>query len=271
MSAVCTLDDVTDRQTLAEELSKARELELLGRLAAGIAHEINTPMQFISDNLTFLSDAFDVLVPRAGAPAAAPEDVELYQAEVPTALSDCREGVTRVSSIVRAMKAFGHPDGTNKENCDLNEIVSTTLTVARNELKYIADVRVDLDCGSDLRCFRGAIGQVVLNLLVNAAQAIAEVPGGYGTIDVRTWSDDEHAHLAVKDTGAGIAEDVAPHIFEPFFTTKPVGTGTGQGLALAWSTIVERHGGRLTCESVAGEGTTFVMSLPLVDPSPRRV
>lgn len=284
---LATVEDVTERLQLAEELRRAREMEALGRLAGGIAHEINTPTQFISDNLSFLSKSwslvselltrgrglcqsvgsgqpFDALATQLGE-LYDTGDVDFLMAEVPEALAQSQEGVERVATIVRAMKAFGHPDRLEPEATDLNRLVTDTLTVARNELKYVAEVVTDLGSLPTVMCYRGAVGQVLLNLLVNAAYAVgkvSEASGRLGRVSVRTWEEDGGFVCAeVSDTGGGIPPDVLPHIFEPFFTTKPVGLGTGQGLALAWSTIVERHHGDIDVVTSAS-GTTFIIKLP---------
>jgi PAS domain S-box-containing protein len=278
-SIVATVEDVTERVHLTDELRQSRELEALGRLAGGIAHEINTPTQFISDNLSFLAEAWTAVTRQLDFAhdghaelITAEEQAELgfYRHEVPEALSQSREGLERVATIVRAMKAFGHPDRAEVEPADLNRIIRNTVTVARNELKYVADVELELDDLPTVVCYPGALGQVVLNLLVNSAHAVGEVVGNSdqrGTIKVRTGSADGMAWFEVSDSGAGIPASAAPHVFEPFFTTKPVGRGTGQGLALAWSVVTERHGGRISFTSEEGGGTVFKVSLPIDGPS----
>jgi diguanylate cyclase (GGDEF)-like protein/PAS domain S-box-containing protein len=284
---VATVEDITERLRLAEDLQRAQEMEALGRLAGGIAHEINTPTQFISDNLTFLSDSWRTVAGALGALRSAAarlqagdapaevaallggicQDRELgfIEAEVPVALSQSHEGVERVATIVRAMKAFGHPDHDDPAPTDVNRLVTNAVIVARNELKYVADVATDLGDLPTVLCYQGAVGQVVLNLLVNAAYAVGkagEVTGQRGLITIKTWVAGAHACISVSDTGPGIPPDVLSHIFEPFFTTKPLGQGTGQGLALAWVTIVERHKGHIDV-STSEAGTTFVVRLPL--------
>jgi signal transduction histidine kinase len=165
------------------------------------------------------------------------------------------------------MKAFGHPDHADPEPTDLNRLVSNTITVARNELKYVAEVASDLGDLPTVGCYQGAVSQVVLNLLVNSAHAVgraSEAAGRRGLITIKTWVDGAHACISVTDTGTGIPPDVLPHIFEPFFTTKPLGQGTGQGLAMAWVTIVERHKGNIDV-ATSNAGTTFVLRLPLAE------
>ena len=268
------------------EVRHAQKLEAVGRLAAGIAHEINTPVQFVGDNLRFLSDSFvsvlDLLERyRASLNGAgqlswserrdllrlaeADADVEYLAEEVPIAVDQSLEGIQRVASIVRAMKAFGHPDRVEQHDADLNEALANTLTVARNELKYVADVNTDYGDIPRIRCHPGDINQVFLNLLVNAAHAIAaiEPERGRGTIAVRTWLDGNDVCISVADSGTGVPAELQERIFDPFFTTKDVGQGTGQGLSLARAVIVEKHAGTLSLRSTPGEGATFTIRLPV--------
>ena len=288
-------DEVAWQRALREqaevELRQAQKLEAVGRLAAGIAHEINTPIQFVGDNTHFLQDAFASLqtlleqyqalrdavaagtgaVERLDAVRAAEEDADLaYLAdEVPRALAQTLEGVDRVASIVRALKEFAHPDTKERVPADLNGALKSTLIVARNELKYVADVETDFGPLPAVVCQVGDVNQVFLNLLVNAAHAIADAGGAEdqkGTIRVRTWQENDQVVVAIGDSGCGIPEAIRSKIFDPFFTTKEVGRGTGQGLALARAVIVEQHGGSLTFETAEGQGTTFYIRLPVGDP-----
>jgi len=271
VGTITVVTDVSSRKRLEVELRHAQKLESVGRLAAGIAHEINTPVQFIGDNVSFLHRAFTNLLEYLRAPeqerdrAAEELDIEFLVEEVPDAIAQTRHGVDRVASIVRAMKFFGHPNDTEKIAVNLNEAVQNTIIVAFNELKYVAEVRTELAELPPVPAHLGDINQVVLNLLVNAAHAIGDrvTEGDRGTITVRTRHSGEHAVIEVADTGTGIPSHVVDKIFDPFFTTKPVGTGTGQGLALVRSLIVERHGGRIDFETEPGAGTTFSVWLPL--------
>lgn len=283
--------DVTEQIHLNEELRRAQEMEALGRLAGGIAHEINTPTQFIADNLAFMADMWDgldglidtarraVVQLRQGSDPAGVAglletalsrgDLEYAQAEIPGALTQSQEGTRRVSNIVKAMKAFGHPDQDRPEATDLNQMILDAITVATSELKHVAAVSTELGDLPIVSCYRGAMSQVILNLLVNASDAISESQrseGGQGKIRVRTAVEGSFACIEVTDDGSGIPPDILPKIFEPFFTTKPVGKGTGQGLALAWVTVVDRHKGRLDV-STSPSGTTFTVSIPIVDDS----
>jgi PAS domain S-box-containing protein len=274
------LRDVTERRRLEAELRHAQKLESVGQLASGIAHEINTPIQFIDSNVRFLTDAFADLAgllratpdtaPSAAsassaASAASVVDIDDLLEEIPLALRDTLEGAIRVASIVRAMKAFGHPGGDSKSYADLNEAVRNTLVVAGGEIRPVADVVADLDDVPPVWCNLGDINQVLLNLVVNAAHAMAAqqaTGGGRGTLTVRTRQDGDDILLEVSDTGTGIPPEIADRVFDQFFTTKEVGKGTGQGLALAHALIHERHAGSITFEPAPGTGTTFRVRLP---------
>jgi PAS domain S-box-containing protein len=280
--------DITERRQLELELRQAQKLEAVGGLAAGIAHEINTPIQFVGDNTRFLQDAFaslqtllkkyqewgeaastqtvDPHLLEEVKEAVETADLDYLTEEIPKALSQSLEGVGRVATIVRAMKEFAHPDRKEKAAADLNKALHSTLIVARNELKYVADVETDLGELPPVVCHLGDINQVFLNLLVNAAHAIKEVvkeSGEKGKILVQTRREGEMVRIAITDTGCGIPESIRTKIFEPFFTTKEVGQGTGQGLAIARSIVVEKHGGTLTFRTELGRGTTFEICLPI--------
>jgi signal transduction histidine kinase len=282
--------DVTERKHLESQLAQAQKLESIGQLAAGIAHEINTPVQFVGDNARFLQAAFGDLcglldaygrLRRALAAGAVPPqaldeidrleraaDLDYLMAELPAAAGQTIEGVNRVAGIVRALKEFAHPDRTEPVATDINQALLSTLTVARNEVKYVADVETELGALPLVVCRRGELNQVFLNIVVNAAQAIAEVvarEGGRGRLSVRTAAEDGSVVVAIGDTGGGIPEAIHGRVFDPFFTTKPVGRGTGQGLAIARS-VVHKHGGALTFQSEVGRGTTFFIRLPAGGP-----
>jgi signal transduction histidine kinase len=278
-----------ERRRRDGEQRQSQKLQAVGQLAAGIAHEINTPVQFVGDTVHFLQSAFtDVMalvevqadvVRAAEAGAVDPEllqragevervaDVAYLAERVPVAFARAQDGVRRVATIVRAMREFAHPSSSDRGPVDLNAAVSNTLIVANNACKYIADVETDLAPLPDVVCDGGDINQVLLNLVLNAAQAIESAvgeSGERGTIRIRTSCEREHVLISVSDTGCGIPPDVAGRIFEPFFTTKEVGRGTGQGLAIARTMVVERHGGTLTFDTDPGRGTTFHVRLPFV-------
>ncbi|MGD8453914.1 MAG: cache domain-containing protein [Phycisphaerae bacterium] len=277
------------RALLQSQLVQAQRLEAVGQLAAGIAHEINTPTQFVSDNTQFVAATFPKLtgllqqhaqlldVCRRGAvpdaqlnefvSAMKEGKLDYLLEQIPEALSDSLEGLERVTRIVGAMKEFAHPGQQGLSPADLNKAIESTITVARNEWKYVADVEPDLDPAlPPVPCLLNEFNQVILNLIVNAAHAIKDVVGdgghGKGTIAVSTRHDDGVAEIRVSDTGTGIPVEVRDKIFDPFFTTKEVGRGTGQGLAIAHR-VVQKHHGTLTFETEVGRGTTFIIRLPV--------
>jgi PAS domain S-box-containing protein len=282
--------DITERNLLQDQLLQAQKLESVGQLAAGIAHEINTPIQYIGDNVRFLRDAYQdikILLADYERLLSAANDNTLFREtiqevaaaikevdtgylleEIPKAIDQTLEGITRVAAIVGAMKEFSHPDMKEKILLDLNHAINSTITVARNEWKYVAEMKTEFDPSLPLiSCLPGEFNQVILNLIVNAAHAIADVvkKGGSekGTITVQTRNCTEWVEIRIQDTGTGIPKKVQPRIFDPFFTTKEIGKGTGQGLAIARSVIVVKHGGSIHFETVEGKGTTFIIRLPL--------
>jgi two-component system, NtrC family, sensor kinase len=278
-----------DRKKMELELRLAQKLESVGQLAAGLAHEINTPIQFVADTIRFVGDAFTdvlelvdvyraVIADVAQRPGAAAEraaevaeaediaDLEYLQERIPSAIGRGSDGVQRVTRIVQAMREFAHPPTVEQSPTDLNEALRSTLVVAANEYKYVADVETDLDELPMVICNGGDINQVFLNLIVNAAHAIEDVVGdggGRGTIRISTRRDGDDVVASIADTGIGMTPEVAARIFDPFFTTKDVGRGTGQGLALAHAIVVDRHGGHIGVETARGEGTRFDVRLPL--------
>ena len=263
------LRDVTARLLLERQLFQAQKLEAIGSLAAGIAHEINTPSQYVADNLTFLQDAFATLTASDDSGGSAEMRAQLAE-EIPSSLAQSIEGMQQIAKSVRSVKRFAHPGGGNRTPLDLNGEIESAVTVSRNEWKYAAEVELDLS--PDLpfvACFPGDIGQVVLNILVNAAHAIAgceKHASGTGHIRIRSRAEGDHAVVTIADDGSGIPEAVQGRIFDPFFTTKPVGQGTGQGLAICHRLVVEKHGGGLTFETREGAGTTFMIRLPIEAP-----
>jgi signal transduction histidine kinase len=273
------------RQNLTNE-----KLAAVGQLAAGITHEINTPIQFIGDSVTFLKRAIEnvatllgkckelvdaaALVPHLAPLAAQIKSMEVdldiaYDIEeMPLAVKRTLEGVGRVAEIVRAMKAFAHPDRKDKAQADINDVLANALTVARNEYKYVAEIVTEFGEVPSVTCHAGEIGQVFLVLIVNAAHAITDTKvvsdGGRGVITVTTEPDgDHHVLITIADTGGGIPAEIRERIFEPFFTTKEVGKGTGLGLPIARAIVTEKHGGSLTFSTEMGRGTTFSIRLPV--------
>ena len=254
-------------------LAQSQKLEAIGQLAAGIAHEINTPAQYVGDNLAFLQESFGELVaalaePQAG--AAVNEDLAFLLKEIPPALQQSREGIARVAEIVRAMKEFSHPGSDEPSPVDLNNAVKNTVTVTRNTWKDVAHLQLDLDPAlPEVHCLVAQLNQAVLNLIVNAADAIREKPSGkgLGRIDVSTRRDGDHVLLVIRDDGPGIPPEIQHRVFDPFFTTKAVGKGTGQGLAITRSIIVDKHGGTIDLESQPGAGAVFRIRLPIEPPA----
>ncbi|MEH0020287.1 MAG: ATP-binding protein [Desulfobacter sp.] len=287
-----TVVDITQRKKKETESVHSQKLEAIGSLAAGIAHEINTPIQYVSDNTNFLREAFEDLkiVLEAGtqmwesvsqnqdaaaaghAYATALEDADMayLQDEIPQAIAQSMDGLSRVSRIVRSMKAFSHAGSEPGQVADINDMLENTLTVARNEWKYVANIRKEMQ--KDLpriSCNPGELSQVFLNMIVNASHAIEERikqdRGGKeekGTITVTTQAVPNGIEVRIADTGSGIPASAREQIFNPFFTTKTVGKGSGQGLAIAHSVVVDRHGGKISFTTRTGHGTTFIIELP---------
>jgi PAS domain S-box-containing protein len=287
---VTVFEDITNQKQIEIELEQARKLEAVGQLASGIAHEINTPAQYVGDGVHFLKEAFAGYQRLVGQYRLAVEtlekagghetligqireiendiDLPYLDANAPASFDSCLDGVSRISTIVRAMKEFAHPDQKEKVSADLNRALQTTLNIARNEYKYVADVATEFGDLPPVFCHVGDLNQVFLNLIVNAAHAIGDVvrqSGRKGTIRIRTSQEGGLARIDIADTGAGIPEAIRQRVFEPFFTTKEVGKGTGQGLAIARSIVVSKHGGTLMFESEVGKGTTFTIRLPIGD------
>ncbi|MBL8941114.1 MAG: PAS domain-containing protein [Archangium sp.] len=274
--------DVTEQRALAKEIAQAQKLEAIGQLAAGVAHEINTPVQFVGDNLVFVTDAWrdtlgyldavqsalDPSQRQALQPRAEAIDLDYLRREVPTSLSDGRDGLQRVAELVRALKEFSHQDGGSLEPADVNAIIQRSAVLSRGELKHLAELELRLEDVPRVPCLPNALGQVMLNLLVNAAHAIEERTARERdcprriVVHTRVVGDD--LAISVNDTGQGMPAAVQERIFEPFFTTKPMGKGTGQGLSLVRTVITQRHKGRISVESTVGQGTTFTVFLPLV-------
>jgi len=274
-------EDISHIKELERQLAQTQKLESIGQLAAGIAHEINTPVQYIGDNGKFLESAFRDLVSLADScrrpddavdpsPIQQTADAGVYdylREEVPRAIEQLLSGVDQVARIVRAMKDFSHPGAVEKIPLDINRAIENTVLVSKNEWKYVAEVTTDLD--PDLPavpCLGSELNQVVLNLIVNAAHAIGDAigeTGGMGRIHIATRQVGDLVEILVRDSGCGIPKAIQARVFDPFFTTKPVGKGTGQGLAIAHNVIVRKHGGAILFESEPGEGTSFIIRLPI--------
>lgn len=298
LKVVAIQHDITDRKTAVEQLHQAQRLESIGQLAAGIAHEINTPTQYVGDNVRFLQANYGNLLQiierlatqldptspplpwlerKEKAAAALNElDFAFVRTEIPKAINESLEGLGRVTAIVRAMKDFSHPGSELKEPADLNRAIASTVEVCRARWKYVAELQTEF--ATDLPsvpCYVAEFNQVILNLVVNAADAISEKFGldgsQKGRIVVSTRLLDDSVEIRVRDNGPGIPEKVKQKLFEPFFTTKALGKGTGQGLTLSRGVIVNKHGGDLRFEPAEDGGAVFVICLPLVDPESSRL
>jgi two-component system NtrC family sensor kinase len=284
--------DITELRRLGRELAAAQKLESLGRLAAGVAHEINTPVQFILDSVHFVATSFPEVaavidayrklrqallsagdVAAAASLAAEAEktaDLDFVLKNAPPAIESAIEGLGRIATIVRSLKEFAHPDQAHKTSADLNQAIRNTLVLAHNEYGHVAEIDTEFGDLPPVPCYLGEINQAVLSLLVNAAHAISDAvkdTGRLGKITVRTRLDGDVVEISIADTGSGIPEAARAKIFDPFFSTKEVGKGTGQGLAVARSVIVTKHGGALRFETECGRGTTFFIRLPIEVPS----
>lgn len=267
--------DITERRRLERQFEQAQKLESIGQLAAGIAHEINTPIQYIGDNATFLKGAFRDLLqlidagrdPASGDITGRMEQLQYLRDEIPKAIYELAEGANNVARIVRAMREFSHPGPIHKVPTNVNQAIESTVLVSRNEWKYCAELRTELDPDlPPVPCLAGEFNQVILNLIVNAAHAIMAAVGDTGQkglITISTRRIGDFAEIRVSDSGTGIPEAIRSKVFDPFFTTKEVGKGTGQGLAIAHAVIVQKHRGSITFDSTMGVGTTFCIQLPL--------
>jgi signal transduction histidine kinase/HAMP domain-containing protein len=280
--------DITEVRRRGLEVAASQKLESVGRLAAGVAHEINTPVQFVTDNVQFVRTSMIDIAPvvlayralqqavqsqgdvigaaQRAAQAEITADLDYILENAPAAIESSIEGLGRIATIVRSMKEFAHPDQGVKQPADLNQAIRSTLVVAHNEYKYVAEIDAQLGDLPLVPCHLGEINQVILNLLVNASHAIADVvkdTGNLGKLTVRSGVDGEYVEISISDTGMGIPEAVRAKIFDPFFTTKEVGKGTGQGLAIARSVIVNKHSGTLRFETECNKGTTFFIRLPI--------
>lgn len=273
-----------DRMEMQARVMQAGKLEAIGQLAAGIAHEINNPIQFIGDNSLFVHDSIRGILAalhslsqfkhQEGDSAERQReieriidelDVDFLSAELPQALSDTQEGVRRVAQIIAALREFSHPDGKAKTLTDLNFNIQNTVTITRSEWRSIAELHCELDPDLPrIQCHSGAINQVLTNLIINAAHSIREIHAQRpkGLITVRSTFDADTVQIHVEDNGNGIPVAIQKRIFDPFFTTKPIGQGTGQGLYLCHMIVVKDHGGTIRFETQEGCGTTFTVTLP---------
>jgi PAS domain S-box-containing protein len=282
--------DISERKMMEAQKRHAQKLESIGQLAAGIAHEINTPIQYTTDNTHFLLDSFTELITilmsyhtlfesvKAGRPTEddirkietliAELDLDYLKEEIPKAIEQSLEGLDNVAKIVSAMKQFSHPGTEEKVYTDINKAIQNTITISRNEWKYVAEMSTDFDPALPLTpCLPGEFNQVILNMIINAAHAVADsidvASGKKGAIKITTRRNDTWTEIRIADTGIGIPMAIREKIFDPFFTTKEVGKGSGQGLAISHSVIVKKHGGTIHFETEINQGTTMIIRLPM--------
>lgn len=279
--------EIRRRDRMEAELRLAQRLEAVGQLAAGVAHEINTPIQYVGDNVQFLSEASrDLLaliddmramfaaIGNTTLLASVDEkfkaiDLDYLRGEVPRSCESAQHGTGRIASIVGALKELSHPGGRDAQAADLNRALERALEVSASSYRYVADVDKQLGALPMVVCHPAELGQVFLNLIVNAAHAMETPERRRGRLGIRTLVDGSDVVISISDTGCGIPDAIRERIFDPFFTTKEVGRGTGQGLAIARSIVVERHGGSLSLDSTPGAGTTFHIRVPIAGPTPR--
>ena len=275
-----------ERKRLELDLLQAQKLKSIGQLAAGIAHEINTPVQFIADNARFLKDTMPTVIELLGRQRIALEAalagetagieellaqgrearLDYVAHEAIAAIDESLEGLGRLAGIVRALRDFSHPGAGAKVHFNVNEVVRNMVLVGRSEWKYVAEIELALDENLPLvPCLPGPLSQAVLNIIVNAAHAVGESGAAPGKIRIASRSNGQYVELQVTDNGTGIPAEIRDRIFDPYFTTKPLGKGSGQGLAIAYSVIVNQHAGAIELESTVGVGTTFIIKLPLCE------
>ncbi|RLL52170.1 PAS domain S-box protein [Mariprofundus sp. EBB-1] len=284
--------DKTTRMQLENQLQMSQRMESMGELAAGIAHEINTPMQYIGDNVRFLKDGFNDILQLISTyqlhmttmkqenmstsvqqltetlqQAEEKADLGFLREEVPLAVAQTLEGIAHVSKIVGAMKELSHPGTGDKMPIDINKMIESAVTVSRNEWKYVADLDVTFDPELPMIHALPEINQVFLNIIVNAAHAIADTlpenSDEKGRIHIQTCHSNEFVEIHINDSGSGIEKDKLDKIFNPFFTTKEPGKGTGQGLAISHQIVCNRLDGQLSVKSEPGKGAHFTIKLPI--------
>lgn len=261
--------DVSEMIKIENQLRHAQKMEGIGTLAAGIAHEINTPLQYLYDNTLFIKESFktifDFYIKNKEVLGKSDENLDYLLDEIPKALEENMNGIQIVRKIVMAMKNFSHPGLKTMQKADINEAIRSTITITKNVWKYSAEITTELKDGlPEVTCHIGDVNQVFLNMITNSCDAISEKSDKQiGLIKIKTENDDSFIYVTIEDNGNGIPESIIEKIFQPFFTTKQIGKGTGQGLALSYDIIVNKHNGDIKVESEIGIGTKFIIKLPI--------
>ncbi|MBD3218600.1 MAG: PAS domain-containing protein, partial [candidate division Zixibacteria bacterium] len=257
------MQDITEQRKARDQLMQSDKLAAIGTLAAGVAHEINNPMGYISSNLNTMLRYIRMMnsfcKKHSNVEDEEHEEVTDILEDFEDAINESIEGASRVKHIVTDLKSFSRVDKAEKEHADINEGVKSTLNIVWNELKYHCKVETDYGDIPDLYCMPNQINQVFMNLLMNAGQAIKHKEG---LIKIKTWADDKNVYVSIKDNGSGISEEKQKKIFEPFYTTKDVGKGTGLGLSLVYD-IIKKHHGQIDVNSQLDIGSEFIVALPL--------
>ncbi len=273
---ILVFSDIQKRKDLERQLLQSQKMESVGQLTAGLAHELNTPIQYVRDNTVFIRDQFRAISPLLNYLKEASEVPDVFKAklegvdlpfladEIPLALDQTLEGAESVAKIVRSMKVFAHPGNESRTEVNLNEAIETVVTISKNEWKYCAEMDLKLNPQlPSINCMPQEINQALLNIVVNAAHAIQEKSKDRGRISITTRAEDRWVEIKISDTGTGIKEENRNKIYDPFFTTKEVGKGTGQGLTFVYDVIINKHKGKIDLETELGVGTTFTIRLPI--------
>lgn len=262
--------DITHTRKIENELNQTSRIQSIGLLASGIAHEINTPAQFINDNLLFIQDAWKTItgVLEKSDQTELCEDCKYFLEEIPAALSQSLDGMERISKIVKSMKSFAHPGSEEKREHDMHKTIEDTINITRNEWKYTTTIiRKFTEKSAMATCYPGLMNQAILNMIINAVHAIEDAIKMKlivkGVITIQTKRKEKSFIITIHDNGTGMREEVMEQIFTPFFTTKEVGRGTGQGLSLAYNIITEQHKGAIRVKSKLNKGSTFVIEIPV--------
>jgi PAS domain S-box-containing protein len=270
--------DITEYKRLESQIIHSEKMRAVGELSAGVAHEINSPIQYITSNIQFLTNAIPKIIEAAKLSSSdsesnekhSSEDIKYFTEEIPQALEQSSEGLARISQIISALRTFSHPGDEAMSSVNINDAVEKTIAMTQNEWKYVAQMKTELDHKlPQIQGNAGNLHQTLLNIVINAIHALEDSgeqqsdPDKFGQITITTKRIADDILIEIADTGPGIPPDIQSRIFDPFFTTKEIGRGTGQGLSLAHAIIVEGHGGTISFETEEGKGTTFHITLPI--------